>query len=497
MAILKKIKQAFGFSGSEFDDDEEIFGDSTRHQLELESGDSVNRTGDMGTPYDRDFQDTVDTMPSEQIDAIFTTVVNEFNKALPNFISQGIDAETQRKFLYDALTDDCKDFLQRVQSNSLEFCNRRWERERISLNNELNNLRERQKSLEENESDKSKQLLSAERQKRALNERIHDLESQIATLEAEKDQYELETRSLVNKLRVSNMVNEGMEIPDVSTYESRIAELSSQIEKLSCDNETLTGKNDELLRINESLVKNSDELKASNQDAESKVKELTASNTDLSQQLENMKLKIEMTDVMLNDLNTRASTASKDAEAQSAELELLRTKLKDALQRADNTQLELDEARANLEIAASIQTEVERIQETIQTKNQLIGDLTDTVRRREDRINALEAEEASLRRTIESNLLSQAESEKNLRAEIEQLQNQLASGKAKERQRSKRKPSAKISAIDEELDNTDWLVATPPEGTNARTSGVSDSEFGYQEPQRKTPPENSAQMSLW
>lgn len=333
MAILKKIKQAFGFSGSEFDDDEEIFGDSTQHQLELESGDSVNRTGDMGTSYDRDFQDSVDTMPSERIDAIFTTVVNEFNKALPNFISQGIDAETQRKFLYDALTDDCKAFLQRVQSNSLELCNRRWERERISLNNELNNLRERKKSLEENESDKSKQLLSAERQKRALNERIHDLESQIATLEAEKDQYELETRSLVNKLRVSNMVNEGMEIPDVSTYESRIAELSSQIEKLSYDNEILTGKNDELIKANESLVKNSDELKASNHEAESKVKELTASNTDLSQQLENMKLKIEMTDVMLNDLNARASTASKDAETQSAELELLKTKLKDALQR--------------------------------------------------------------------------------------------------------------------------------------------------------------------
>lgn len=484
MAIFRKLKQAFGFSGAEYDDEDDAYGvDSASQSREHHDNQSAgNDFTQVSTDTAADVDDAVATeLPVEQIDAIFATVVAEFNKALPAFVAEGANAEAQRRFLYDALNDDTKTFLQRVQSRAVELCNRRWEKERLSLNARLTELKARQQSLEATESEKSKQLLSAERQKRALNERVHDLESQIATLEAEKDQYELETRSLVNKLRVSNMVNEGMEIPDVSTYEERIAAMQADIDRLTGENETLTAAAAE-----------------SAAQSEAKTKQLTDANAELQHQVDSLKMKVDMTDVMINDLNTRASSASKEAESQAAELESLRQKLKDAIERADNAEFELEEARANLEIAASIQTEVERIQDAITAKNKQISELNDTVRRREDRINALEAEEASLRRTIESNLMNQAESEKTLRAEIDQLQKQLATAGARDRQRSKRKPSApRISAIDEELDNTDWLVATPPEGTNARTSGVSDSEFGYQEPARKNPPENSAQMSLW
>ena len=484
MAIFRKLKQAFGFSGAEYDDEDDAYGVDASVQSRDRRGNHVSATAPaQGSADDIAVVDDVapQELPAEQIDAIFATVVAEFNKALPAFVAEGANTDSQRRYLYDALSDDTKAFLQRVQSTAVEHCNRRWERERVSLNTRVAELQERQRSLEATESDKSKQLLSAERQKRALNERIHDLESQIATLEAEKDQYELETRSLVNKLRVSNMVNEGMEIPDVSTYEDRISALQADIDRLNGEKDSLTAAAAE-----------------SAAEAEAKVKQLTDTNAELQKQVDALNMKVEMTDVMLNDLNNRASAASKESESQMAELESMRQKLKDAIQRADNAELELDDARANLEIAASIQTEVERIQEAIATKNNQINELNDTLRRRDDRINALEAEEKSLRRTIEANLMNQAESEKALRAEIDQLQKQLATAGTGSRQRAKRKASTpRISAIDEELDNTDWLVATPPEGKNVRTSGVSDSEFGYQEPTRKTPPENSAQMSLW
>ena len=204
-----------------------------------------------------------------------------------------------------------------------------------------------------------------------------------------------------------------------------------------------------------------------------------------------------MTDVMLNDLNSRASNSAKDVKQRDAEIESLKEKLKESVLRAGYLQSQLEEAQSNLEIAASIQDEVERIQETITKKNNQINELNTELRRRDDRINALEAEENSLRKTIESNLMSQAESEKSLREEIARLEQQVSVSGTKEKTRTKRKQAMKISAIDEDLDNTDWLVATPPAGTSAKTSGVSDAEFGYQEPQRKTPPENSAQMSLW
>jgi len=486
MGIFSKIRQAFGFGSNEFDEDEDNFADATVQPRSRDNdipGDDFKGNHVLESIDADDTGNLNDSIPAVPLDSIFNTVVNEFNKAMPSFIGSGANADMQRRHLYDALDADVKQLLASLQENAVERCNCRWERERSSLNSELSSVRDRLKSMEDSYADKGKQLLSAERQKRALTERIHDLESQVAGLEAERDQYELETRSLVNKLRVSNMVNEGAEIPDVTTYETRISELQQQLDALHGEQKSLSTLNDQLTSQNSEVISRNTALEASNR--------------DLREQLEALKLKTDMTDVMLNDLNTRASSSAKEVQQRDDEIESLREQLKDAIQQAEATQSQLDEARANLEIAASVQDEVERIQEAINKKNGQISELTLEVRRRDDRINALEAEENSLRKTIETNLLVQAENEKSLREDIARMQQQLTASSTKDRLRAKRKPTMKISAIDEDLDNTDWLVATPPEGTSARTSGVSDAEFGYQEPQRKNPPENSAQMSLW
>lgn len=487
MGLFSKIRQAFGFGGNDFDDDEDTFAiDATVQPLvrgTRPDNDTTAPDDSEGPGEDLQADDNGSGItPSVPLDSIFNTVVEEFNRAMPSFIGTGANAESQRRHLLEALDADVRQYLDSLQESAREQCNRRWERDRLRLNGELDSARARLKSLEENETDKGRQLLSAERQKRALNERIHDLESQVANLEAEKDQYELETRSLVNKLRVSNMLNEGAEIPDVATYEDSLARLQGELDEsharvaaLTADNDSLQARCAELASVNTALE---------------------TSQRDLGVQLEALKVKTEMTDVMINDLNMRASAASKDVRQRDTEIESLKDSLNESRQEADSLRAQLEEAQASLEIASSIQDEVERIQETITRKNTQISELNLELRRRDDRINALEAEENSLRKTIETNLMAQAESEKNLREEIERLrQQQSASGR--EKPRAKRRPAAKISAIDEDLDNTDWLVATPPEGTSAKTSGVSDSEFGYQEPPRRNPPENSAQMSLW
>lgn len=477
MGILKKIKQAFGFDNDDVDDfdlAEQI--DSRTEEAGMFS--QANASGCDSCP-DSSVVDNVE--PEIPIDSIFITVVDEFNKAMPSFLASGANCEAQRRHLYEALDADIKQFMQSLNANALECCNRRWERERSRLNNDVASMKERLKRLEESESEKGKQLLSAERQKRAIQERVRDLESQVANLEAEKDQYELETRSLVNKLRVSNLLNEGAEIPDITTFENRINELQKELDDRTAAHETAI-----------------EQMRDEKTELHSRYMALEATNRDLNEQLNALKIKTDMTDVMLNDLNQRASSAAKEVQQRDAEIALLKESLKEAESRAADVQSRLDEAHANLEIAASIQEDVDRVQDAIAKKNQHIAELNLELRRREDRINALEAEEQSLRKTIETNLLNQAQSEKTLREDVERLEQQLASAApVREKAKGKRRQPPKISAIDEDLDNTDWLVATPPEGTSARTSGVPDNEFGYQEPSRKNPPENSAQMSLW
>ena len=47
--------------------------------------------------------------------------------------------------------------------------------------------------------------LSADRRRRALDDRVRDLEGKLATLEAEREQYQLENKSLLNKLKVADI----------------------------------------------------------------------------------------------------------------------------------------------------------------------------------------------------------------------------------------------------------------------------------------------------
>ena len=59
--------------------------------------------------------------------------------------------------------------------------------------------------LEQQRSSLREAQLSADRRRRALSDRVNDLESKLATAEAEREQFELENKSLLNKLKVADV----------------------------------------------------------------------------------------------------------------------------------------------------------------------------------------------------------------------------------------------------------------------------------------------------
>lgn len=491
MGFLNGVKRAFGFGNSDFDDEEineSDYGiDATvtplRQQREVEVEKDGMATPESEQPRKSPLEIARDEVP---VESIFNSVIAIFNETLPTFLQDTVDAEAQKRRIYDSLSNDVKQYLDNVHRSLLDSCNEHFEGERRSYQDEIARLEESMRTTEDTEAEKGRRLLSAERQKRAINERVHDLEAQIVKLEAEREQYELENRTLVNKMRVMNVMGEGAGDFDLDSLSEKIAELES-----------------EKVTLNNRVAEQAAELEKAAAELASAKEELAA-----------LRIKDSVSDTMFTDLNDRASSAQSKAKEYEAELEQLRgellaareaattmaAQLSDAKAEAEIYSRDLDEARANLEIAAKIQEEVEKIQTIIEKKNASISDLNGELKRRDERIQALEQEEQSLRHTIENNIRSQAESEAALTARIAELESSQA--QKSDAQRDKPRPHRKhsgtrISAIDEDIDNTDWLVATPPEGTPVKTSGVSDSEFGYQEPQRKNPPENSAQMSLF
>lgn len=191
--MFNKIKKAFGF-GNDVDDIISDDPDITPSN-ERDSGAGAQSHSAAGA--------TVDTEQTTTL--LFEHVVAEFNKALPDFLRQSVDSERQRQYLMKAMSDDVRAHLSALEQSVAARIDESWRTEREKLKSDLKQVSDTAKEIETKRAELKQQQLSNERQRRALTERVHDLEKRILTLEAEKEQLELETKSLLNKVKVSQV----------------------------------------------------------------------------------------------------------------------------------------------------------------------------------------------------------------------------------------------------------------------------------------------------
>ena len=607
MSFVKTLKRAFGFSDSEMEE-EELEGidarvtplrdrcDKTASQMREEQ--PAAQTAEK-TDADNDKPDGVaaasagdDTMSavvenSVTPDAIFESVVRIFNESLPDFLHSSVDEKSQREYLYRALDASMKEYIENLTERAGKNCSQRFENERRSMQMEMDELRKKVQKEETDSSESKKLQLSAERQKRALNERLHELEKQLATLQAENEQYVLENKSLMNKLRVSALTGGTSDGDADAAVVEKLEELTHDIdtlkEELSAQKE-LTAKAEREAKENlmaldmnrrklassmetwQSESTEKDELLAA---ARAHADKLASEVEKLREALEQAKVKDEFGGAMINELQTKAVEARDDAEQARNELLALRS---------ENTRLEaeraslsekLDEANESLRVVEDMHAQLDKLEEArmqnesvqrrqkdellllgeqLKRQEQEKNEYAEVLAAKENTIRTLEDQTDSLRKTIENNLYEHARAESLLRAEIDRLK--AIAGKQAEKQRAPehteetpsliseppiadaadtleiftasgeaatekapvpeaaegkrkggkrgRKPKVRISAIDETIEETDWLIATPPAGKKTPQTRQEDSnEFGYKEPDRKITPDHPAQMSLW
>lgn len=491
MAFFKNIKRSFGFSDGE-DDDELGYDYSDNVDTNVKKWEqktsfvSTNNQRNESTAYSAHTQQSTTTENAEerlkkmQLQ-IFDGVVELFNKSLPDFLKSSLNVEAQKQYIFDSLDKSLRSYIINISAEARQTSEVQWDKERAKIMAEMIEIKSKCRDLESTRDDWKRQQLSAERQKRALSARLHDLEIQVASLEAEKEQYDLENKSLVNKLKVSNLKD-----VDVEALHDEIARLKTALQE---------ARNSSVSFGVESAI-------VAEKDAEIK---------KLQSQIEQMRVKGEMADAMINDLNEKASTALRQLECNKNEraemefnsheaateiqnLKLQVSSLKDDLSAKNK---ELEDAHEGLQMIEAIQTEMEKFESVKQKKDAKINELQKELKLQRSRVAELEKDTESLKSTIENNLYNQAISEDNLKKEIERLKAQQSQGVNIDSDEKKTRKTI-ISAIDESLDDSDWLISIPPEGTQMRTnSDAADENFGYQEPSKKTAPDNDAQMLLW
>ena len=505
MSFFQSLKRALGFGTEQDDYLEDDALDATVIPLRermLASAESESEKPDNEPA--EESSDEEQFLSSVSPDIIFTEVLDVFNNNLPPFIKDSVNPEEQRKLLYEMMSESVKNYLHRIEEETEKKITLRLKRERVRLTKEIDSLKEKIEKAENSEQDSKRSQLSAERQKRAMNDRVHDLESQIAGLQAEREQFELENKSLINKLRAASIYEE-----DNNTLREQISTLSEQVKKGTAP----ALSQDEI-----------DGIEALREKAEMADK-LQAENKALLEEIELAKAKIEMGTQMMNSQNTIAATARQDLAAKTEEAESLSRQLTESIENLESANAEILQLKSELEEA---HLKIDKINEI---EEQIIR-FEDIKIRKESKINELQAEKAelaeelrikdnevkSLKKTIERNILEQARSERELKDTIESLKQKLPAAAEPSEEDNlmpayqdsqikkaepkpyqsgrRRKKQIKISAIDDSLDNTDWLVSSPPEGSLEQKS-TNDDSFGYVPQVRKHIPDNDAQMLLF
>lgn len=481
MSIFNNIKKSLGFSTSE---------DSVGYSKEVKGISELNKKKSEGmitsTSNDKGADRTINDEHIKKMQlAIFDGVVDLFNNSLPEFLRISLNEETQKEYIYNSLDESIKNYITTVGDDARRASEMQWNGEKSLLLQEIKDIKSKNNELEASKEELKKQQLSAERQKRALSTRLHDLESQVASFEAEKEQYELENRSLINKLKASNVVD-----ADIETLRNENIRLQRELSEAKFKSQS-QNEGDDIIN-----------------DLTTQITKLSEENESLKQIIEQLKVKEELSDAMINELNEKASNALRRLQENDnnlpsdSDLSSKMIALESQLEKANEALIckskELEDAHKELEIIEEIQSEMAKFESVKTKKDEEIEQLRQEIKLQVARIKELEDDAESLKSTIERNLYNQAISEDLLKKEIKQLQELQKSNQNKKSRKKQEATAVKISAIDESIVDADWLISIPPEGTITRPTSASNAEdFGYQAPPKKTTPENDAQMSLF
>jgi DNA repair exonuclease SbcCD ATPase subunit len=392
---------------------------------------------------------TIDVNDGDATSAIFEHVVETFNKSLPDFLKQSVNQEAEKKYLYDTLSADLKQYLTSIAERTQKQCQDSWLADKERLQENVRELEAKAKSVEEQREELTQKQLSADRQRRALSDRVVDLEKQVMTYEAEREQFQLENKSLVNKLKVAGVAEK-----DIEAMRDEITRLQAELNDARRQN----------------LTQNM---------------EAAVPGTDNSEKIAALQAKVTELEKSLAEANDKEQKANQELEAMKAKV---------------------DDAETLSKELSEIESQIEQFEQVKAKKDARINDLTQELAQANETV-------ALLKETVAKYGEDKSDIEKKLNGEIAVLKQQLADTEAQrsvpeEQERSKKRGSKSNGApvrtysepnshIDDILSDTDWLVSPSSlkSNKNAQTSNSNNTtnHTNNQNHQEK----NDAQMTLF
>lgn len=360
MSFFGGLKRALGWSGDDDDDDYITYESSSSEDISEENGKDATVS----------FRDD-DEIP----DGVFDGLVEIINANLSPMVLKCLDVDAEKKYLYEALGPGFKTFVKDAKERGLEQARAEWEREKGELNSRVEDYKARCETAENDMKEMKAMKMSEERQKLALKERIRNLEDQVASAEAEKEQYDLENKSLLNKLKVSQVRNDANE-----EAEKEIVELKAEIARMKA--QPVGGTSDDTVKALE----------------------------------EEYNAKMEINNALINDLRAEAAKVKEENSTLKASAEKSSEELSAVTGELEKAKAELAEMADNLGMLDDIQEQLDKVEEFKKKKEEEVQGL-------QEKISILEQEKAKA--------LEAARDEEILKGRIAELEMELSSSNDK------------------------------------------------------------------
>lgn len=402
MALFRSIKRAFGFSDN---------GDEPNDEL-----DGINGERGAKRPYvnpfktdDKSAQETgksedapVAPTSNEVSEQLLSEVIAIVNRNLPPFVVDNLDVEAERKSIGEALKPSVDAFMKQVKDESA--ADRQTDKTTIA------ELQEKVKTTEA--------------QRRAVLAKYNDMQNKVANLEAEREQFELENKSLLNKIKVMKVKAGDTDFSDIDEAVASIDSSKKELESLTQEYQTkmeitnaliselradAATKSDEVKKLNQQLAdaqQRNDELAKQVEQLEKQLEEVPdsdliadvqrkieqfeqfkikknqeitelkqrlaqseSSSGDVSDQINAFKQRNEELEKTIDKLNRQAADASQKRNRRDIEVANqyndLKTRYNDALKQLEETKAQVEQLNADASVTQDIVDEMSRKNETI------------------------------------------------------------------------------------------------------------------------------------
>ena len=191
MTFLSSIKRALGIDSDDFIEEEMDNGEykvTTHDELASSTNASAPKESSVKQPLTAAAPANGSDIPDEAIEALLKVI----NAGVPEFIRNSIDIEIQKRQVMDAMGEPFRESIRKIKADAVAAEQQAAAQYKASAEAQIKQLNASVAEASAKYSELKTAHTSIERQKKALSERLRDLEDKkIPAYEAEKEQFQI------------------------------------------------------------------------------------------------------------------------------------------------------------------------------------------------------------------------------------------------------------------------------------------------------------------